>query len=150
MDTMMHERMDNAVPLWQRIVAGTGVIWYAFGLYQFWLGFSMDTPEAVSAGIITPAHAAAIEGTPFLIWLAFAMASGTGLAGAVLLFKGSAFAKTAFAVSLVSAAIYYGWIYFLSDNGAGRPFEETIIAMVVGTVTLFFFLLSAHKSRANT
>jgi len=68
MTTTMMMREENKVPLWLRIVAVIGVVWYAFGLMQFWFGFSMDTAAAVDAGVITANHRAAIDVTPALIW----------------------------------------------------------------------------------
>ncbi len=102
----------------------------------------MDTAAAVQSGTISAAHGAAIDQTPFAVWIAFALASGAGLVGSVLLFKQSSAAKTVFGLSLLCAAIYYLWVYGISGTGADRPFEEIIIAGVVGAVTLGFFLLS--------
>ena len=132
----------SSSPIWLKVAAVFGVVWYAFGLLQFWLGFSMDINAAVEIGAISAAHGAAIATTPGLIWLTFAIASLAGLIGSILLFARSARAKTAFAVSLLSAAIYYAWIYGLSGSGADRPSEEGVIACVVGGVTLAFLLLS--------
>mmetsp|Transcript_22991 Transcript_22991/g.38812 ORF Transcript_22991/g.38812 Transcript_22991/m.38812 type:complete len:147 (+) Transcript_22991:623-1063(+) len=129
-------------PMWLKVAGAVGVIWYAFGLLQFWLGFSMNVGAAVEAGAISAAHGAAITGTPGLIWLAFAVASAAGLVGSALLIGGSAMSKLMFGLSLVSAAIYYAWVYGISGTGADRPAEELIIGGVVGAVTLGFFLLS--------
>lgn len=135
-----------AFPKWLKLVASIGAVWYAFGLLQFWLGYSLDTTAAVASGAITQAHAAAIDGTPLLIWLAFAMASAAGLLGAILLFSGSALAKRVFAFSALSALAYYVWIYAISGTGADRPSEEGIIALVVVAVTLGFVALSRRMT----
>lgn len=135
-------RNEMKTPIWLRAIAGLGIVWYGFGLLQFWLGYTMDTGAAVYAGLITTEHRAAIDGTPFVIWASFAIASFAGLIGAVFLFAQSVKSKTLFATSLISAALYYSWVYALSGTGADRPSEEMIIAGVVGAVTLGFFLLS--------
>jgi len=132
--------------MWLKIVAAIGVAWYAFGLMQFWLGFSMDISAAVETGAISAAHGAAIAGTPLAVWLAFALASAAGMVGAALLFVRSGKARLAFAVSLGAAAIYYGWVYGVSGTGTDRPFEELIIAGVVGIVTLAYYLLSRRAT----
>ncbi len=135
--------MDKSTtPLWLRIAAILGVVWYAFGLMQFWLGYTLNTASAVEQGAITAAHGAAIEGTPQLVWLAFAIASAAGLTGAALLFMRAPAAKAVFGLSLLSAALYYLWVYGISGTGADRPSEEIIIAAVVCAVTLGYFLLS--------
>ncbi|WP_367276761.1 hypothetical protein [uncultured Roseobacter sp.] len=102
----------------------------------------MDTTAAAQSGVITAAHSAAIDATPLLIWLAFALASGAGVAGSVFLFSGSAGAQQAFGVSLAAAGIYYAWVYAFSGSGAHRPSEEAVIAIIVVSVTMGFLLLS--------
>lgn len=129
-----------------KISAVVGVVWYAFGLLQFWLGYAMDTGAAIKVGAITPEHAAAIDSTPVLVWLSFALASGAGLIGAALLFLGSAQAKPAFLVSLMSATIYYVWVYGLSGTGGARPSEELVIAGFVIMVTIIFNMISRRAT----
>ena len=149
MNTLASSNVGTKAPLWLKIVAGIGVIWYGYGLLQCWMGFTMDTAAAVGSGAMTAAHAAAIEGTLLLIWIAFALASGAGLFGAVMLFGRSSSAKTAFAISLLSAIVYYLWVYGLSGTGADRPSEETIISVVVVAVTLAFLLLSIRMTKSS-
>lgn len=137
---------DDTAPVWLKLFAAIGIVWYAFGLVQFWLGYSMDTASAIAQGAMTPAHAAAVDATPELIWLAFALASVAGVAGASLLFVRSAHARAVFAVSLGAAALYYLWVYGLSGTGADRPAEELIIACVVGAITFGFYMVSRRMT----
>ena len=143
--TMVLDKRINA-PTWLKMAAAIGVLWYAYGLLQFFLAYSMEPSAAVAAGDITAAHGAAILQTPMFVWLCFAIASGAGLLGSFLMFSRSSAAKPAFAISLASATIYYGWIYLVSGTGADRPSEELIIAGVVIFVTLSFFVLSLRKT----
>ncbi|WP_298857820.1 hypothetical protein [uncultured Sulfitobacter sp.] len=143
MNTATHA---HPAPTWIKAAASIGVVWYAFGLFQFWLGFSTDTAAAVDAGKITTAHGAAIDATPLVIWLAFAAASAAGLIGSALLFGGSPAARTLFALSLISAALYYIWIYVISGTGADRPTEEIYVAAMVVAVTLGFNFLSRRMT----
>lgn len=136
----------NATPIWLRIVAVVGIIWYAFGLLQFWLGYSMDINAAVSAGQITSAHGEAIAATPILVWLAFALASLCGLIGSFFLFSKNVKATSAFAISLISALIYYAWVYGISGTASARPTEEIYIAITVLLVTFIFLILSRKLS----
>ncbi len=137
--------LRRSLPVWLKAIAGLGVVWYAFGLLQMWLGFTLDTAAAESAGAITSAHRAAIDTTPMLIWACFALASGAGLVGAALLFVGSRRAFGAFAVSLASAVVFYAWIYGLSGTGGARPSEEAGIAVVVVAVTLGLTWLASRR-----
>lgn len=138
------EKVDDNTgsPHWVRIAAVFGVVWYAFGLMQCWNGYSMNTQLAIGSGEISAAHGAAIDATPLLIWVAFAIASVAGLIGAVYLFLGFPGAKQIFALSLAAAVLYYFWVYVLSGTGADRPSVELIIAGIVGAVTFAFYLLS--------
>ncbi|MBU2983382.1 hypothetical protein KO498_16370 [Lentibacter algarum] len=129
-------------PAWLKVIAALGVVWYAFGLLQMWLGVTLDTGVAVAAGQMTAGHAAAHAGVPGFVWASFAVASGAGLVGAALLFMGRGAAFAAFAISLISAAVYYGYIYVISGTASARPTEEAIIAVVVVSVTIGFTLLS--------
>ncbi|MGB7243713.1 MAG: hypothetical protein WBC93_16720 [Sulfitobacter sp.] len=146
MDTSATMKTSTDAPKWLKIIAIIGIVWYAFGLLQFWLGYSMETLAASEAGAITAAHAAAIDGTPLLIWVAFAVASGAGLLGSILLFAESSNAKLVFALSVVSAAIYYVWVYVISGTGGDRPSEEIFIAVVVVAVTLGLLFLSRRMT----
>ena len=137
----------NATPgKFIRIAALIGAIWYAFGLVQFWSAYSMDPSAAIASGAITPAHGSAIAATPFMIWMAFALASAAGLLGSLLLLTGSGKATMTFAVSLISALVYYAWVYGLSGTGADRPQEEIFIAVTVVAVTAIFLGLSRKFS----
>jgi len=128
-------------PIWVKTISILGIIWYAFGLLQFWLAYSMDTTAAATTGTITPALAS----TPTLIWLTFALASGAGLLGTACLLLGSRRATLMFALSAISAILYYLWVYALSGSGADRPNEELPIAAVVIAVTLAFLYLSKRR-----
>lgn len=122
---------------WAVALGLLGAVWYGFGLVQMGLGITLDTEAAAAAGVMTAEHAGAVNGTPAVIWLAFALASGAGLVGAVLLVLGKP-AYGVFCASLAAAAVYYLWVYGLSGTGAARPVEEAIIGAVVVAVTLAF------------
>lgn len=145
MNDATYSNPSPTFPTWLKVFSAIGVIWYAFGLMQFFVSYTMVTAGGAAAaaeGNITQAHAAAIDETPFFIWVAFALASAAGLIGSVLLFLGKPAAKITFGLSLLSAAAYYLWVYGLSGTGADRPSEEMIIGLVVVAVTSLFFALS--------
>ena len=122
---------------WAVALSLLGAVWYGFGLVQMGLGVTLDTEAAVAAGAMTAEHAGAVNGTPALIWLVFALASGAGLVGAVLLVLGKP-AYGMFCSSLSAAVVYYLWVYGLSGTGVARPVEEAVIGAVVITVTMAF------------
>ncbi|MEH6832457.1 MAG: hypothetical protein V7661_16610 [Sulfitobacter sp.] len=146
MTTSAIEQYPTSPPIWLKVAATLGMVWYAFGLLQFWLGYSTNVDAAVASGAMTAAHGDALATTPALIWLAYAVASAAGLIGSALLFVSAHRARAMFAVSLVSAAVYYIWVYALSGTGADRPTQEVFIAITVITVTLGFALLSRRMT----
>lgn len=107
--------------MWTRIVAPIAGLWYAFGLSQAVMGYLADAAAA-----------------PMLIWVAYAVACGAGIVGAAALFFNPAKASAAFAVSLVAAVIYFGWLYTFGTP-AGEDYG--IGAMVMG-ITLILMLVT--------
>lgn len=103
-------------PLWARIVAPVASIWYAFGLSQAAMAFAADATAA-----------------PMLIWLAYGLACVAGLVGSVALFFGAARAPLVFGISLLSAVIYFGWLFTL---GAPAGEDYGIGAMVVAVTAI--------------
>ena len=110
-----------AIPNWTRIVAPIAALWYAFGLSQAIMAFTADTAAA-----------------PMVIWVAYFLACGAGIVASAALFFSSARAFTIFAISLVSAVVFYIWLF---GFGAPLPEDYGIGAMVLG-VTLTLTLLS--------
>lgn len=113
--------ITTTLPRWPRIVAPLAAIWYAFGLFQ-----------AVSAYVADAASA------PVAIWIAYAAACVAGIIGSAALFFAPAPAPLAFAISLVAAALYFGWLFVF-----GAPLGEDygIGAMVIA-VTLVLLMAS--------
>ena len=108
-------------PRWTRIAAPVAALWYAFGLSQAVIGYIADAASA-----------------PLLIWGAYGLACVAGLVGSGALFFQPAKASMAFAVSFVSAAAYFGWV-FVFGTPAG---EDYGIGAVVLAVTLALWMAS--------
>ena len=108
-------------PRWTRSVAPLAALWYTFGLSQAIIGFVADAAAA-----------------PLPIWLAYAVACAAGIVGAAALWFQPSRAFPAFAVSLVAAITYFGWLFaFGAVSG-----EDYGIGMMVIGVTLLLTLLS--------
>lgn len=134
--------------MWVKVAAVFGIIWYAFGLFQFWSGYSLDIPAAVESGAISPEYGAAVADTPLIVWIGFALASLAGLIGSVQILRRSNSAQLSFIVSLIALAVYFGWNYIVSGTAADRPFADLIVTGVVTLVTLAFFALSLRVAKA--
>lgn len=108
-------------PGWTRIAAPLAALWYAFGLSQAIMAFTSDAAAA-----------------PLLIWVAYFAACGAGMIASAALFFAPARAFTIFAISLVSAVVFYIWLF---GFGAPLPEDYGIGVMVMG-VTLALTLLT--------
>lgn len=105
--------MTTAVfPRWTRIVAPIAALWYAFGLSQAVLGYLTNAASA-----------------PLLIWAAYALACAAGIIGAAALWFQPQSSARAFVLSLISAVIYFGWLF---SFGAASGEDYGIGAMVIG------------------
>ena len=108
-------------PRWTRIVAPIASIWYAFGLSQAIIGYMTDPSMA-----------------PMAIWAAYFIACIAGIVGSAALFFSPHKAFPIFALSLLSAVVFYIWLF---GFGAPNPEDYGIGAMVMG-VTLVLTMLT--------
>jgi hypothetical protein len=108
-------------PRWTSIIAPVAALWYAFGLSQAVVGFLAGAAAA-----------------PMVIWAAYALACIAGMVGSAALFFTPSRASAAFAVSLVAAVIYFGWL-FAFGTPAG---EDYGVGAMVMTVNLILMLVT--------
>ena len=71
-------------PLWYWATAGAGLIWNAYGTWQFGLSLTATTQSLVASGL-TPEQAQVMTTYPAWMTLAFALGVLGGLVGSVLL-----------------------------------------------------------------
>lgn len=130
----------NNQPKWVTTLGALGVVWYAGGIFQCWRAYtlSINTDVAIAAGKISQDYGTALSATPTLVWFSFLIASATGLIGAALLAIKLPKAKVAFTISVISALIYYTWIYGISGFGSVYPIKELYIGIVVVAITVSF------------
>ncbi len=116
-------------PAWLTATAGLGVLWNAYGAWQFAGSFS-QTPASLMAAGMTPAQAALYLSLPGWISVAFAVGVFGGLAGSAALLMRRAFALPIFAVSLAGYALLFaGDAYY--GVFAGIPAQLVILSVVV-------------------
>lgn len=139
-----NKQIQLSQPIWLTALAGSGLFWYAYGLYQCWNLYtaSQATSQGIQADAFTTDHLNALQAFPTLIWIAFAIASLAGLIGTALLVVKNLKAKIALALSTISGATYYLWIYVLSEDASKFPEQDIFIAITVMTVTLCFLAIS--------
>jgi hypothetical protein len=117
------------MPAWLGVASALGILWNAYGVYQFAGSFTPSGQAAMTAGM-TAAQAALYLSLPAWISVVFAVGVFGGLAGSVLLARKRRAARTVLAASLVG----YG-LLFAGDayHGvfAAIPAQLGILAIVV-------------------
>ena len=128
----MNGKMVRAVPGWFLAVAVLAVLWEAFGCYMY-LSLSLTEP-----GARAPEYA----GVASWEWGVFAVAVWSGLIGAVGLLLRKPWATPALLLSLIAAAVQYG--YAAVQRGiAGDKLAIPISVLVVG----FILVIIASRAR---
>lgn len=98
---------------WLQAAAAFGVLWNAYGVFQFVTSFS-QTPETLKEAGMTELQAATYLSLPIWVDAAFAAGVGGGLLGSVFLLTRNVIALRVFMFSLLGyvllfiADVYYG------------------------------------------
>lgn len=138
-------QFQKPVPGTFRIVSILAVIWMLFGCLSY-LGHVTMSAETIAS--LPPGQAEMMRTTPAWVYGLFAIATWSGLAGAVLLFFKRRIAVPLLLLSLVAAVAQFASIYLLYDalrltGTAGVIFPVLIIALG------FFFWTYARSAAAN-
>ena len=137
----MQQSIETAkTPLWFWLVAGLGLVWNIYGVYQF-TGTLRSTPESLQAMGLTTEQAQVYSSYPWWMTVAFAIGVFGGTAGCIgLLFKKRA-ATQIFLASLVGyIVLYIGDITEGVFAALGSP--QIIVLTVVVAIALGLFLFS--------
>jgi hypothetical protein len=131
----MNGKMDRAVPGWFWLVAGLAVLWEAFGCYMY-LSLSLAEPGARATEYVQMAS---------WEWGVFAVAVWSGLIGAVGLLLRRAWATPALLLSLIAAAVQYGY----TALQRGIPGDKLAIPISVLVVGVALVIISSRARRAG-
>jgi hypothetical protein len=129
MHTLAIESSATRVPTWLWAAAAVGIIWNAYGLYQFAGSFTASGQAAMTAGM-TAAQATLYLSLPVWISVAFGIGVAGGLVGSILLGMRRSASRSLFVTSFVgylmlfSGDTYYGVF-------AAIPAQLAILAVVV-------------------
>ena len=93
-------------PVWFWLVAGLGLIWNVYGVYQF-AGTLRSTPESLQAMGMTAAQAQVYSSYPWWMTVAFAIGVLGGTAGCVALLMKNRTATPIFVASLAGYIVLY-------------------------------------------
>lgn len=133
-------------PIWLWLAGGLGVLWNAYGLYQFIASFWQTKSSLMAVGM-TASQADLYLSLPGWISVAFAVGVLGGLAGSVALLIKSRRAVAIFGVALAgyimlfSGDVYYGVF-------ANIPTQLVILTIVVAIAAALFWV-SIYAKRQN-
>ena len=129
MQTLTAGPPASRVPIWQRATAIFGILWNAFGVYQFANSFTEAGRAAMTASM-TPAQAQAYASLPGWVSVVFAVGVIGGLLGTIALALNRRIAVPV----LVASFIAYG-LLFAGDmvHGVfdGAPDQLIVLSFVV-------------------
>jgi hypothetical protein len=134
-------------PLWYWATAGVGLIWNAYGTWQFALSLTA-TPESLIASGLTPEQAQVMTTYPAWMTLAFALGVLGGLVGSVLLLLRK---RAALPILVASTAAYI--VLYIGDitqgvfAAMGAP-QVIILTLVVAIAAGLLALAARAKSTA--
>ena len=140
--------MDGSTrpPAWYWIVAVLALLWEATGCFFYVVQVRMGPAELAQ---LPPAQAEAFAAMATWQWAAFATAVWVGLAGAIGLLLRRRWASLAFWISLIAAAIQYGYTFFATPLLERMPADEAlplpITIIVLGLVFVWFAGFAANK-----
>ena len=133
-------------PPWYWVVSGLALVWMLFGVMALIADFMMD--EAALAQM-SEAQQQLYASRPQWLFVVYAVALFSGLAGAIGLLMRKAWAIPALAISLGAVVIQFGYTFLVMDAirllGAAAALTFPIVIFVIG-VALLWFAMHSRKS----
>jgi len=133
----MNNLIGARAPAWLRIVAGLGLLWNLFGVYNY----------LMTVGVVAGADAAAVSAMPAWVTGAFAVAVFGGALGCLGLLLLRSWSKLLLLVSLLGVLAMDLWMFVLSGLGGTMAVPElgVTIAVVLVAVLLVWLAYSADR-----
>jgi hypothetical protein len=146
----MSNSIETKTPVWFWLVSLLALVWYLFGVFQFYTSISMSVASLapmVEAGQMTQAYADFIVAMPIYIKVLFGTATIGGTLACIFLLLRKAGAKSLFIISLFGAILMYVFLYGFGTELDIIPSADFIIAGVVMLVTLLMIIFSSRMQR---
>ncbi len=146
MTALTLDARGNRAPAWFWAMAGFGVLWNIYGIYQFIGTLTPEGRSAMAAGM-TAAQAQIYFSLPTWMTAVFAIGVFGGLLGSLVLAARRIAALPVFAVSLAGyIALFAGDVYFGIFDA--MPGQFAILAFVVVVAVALLVTAWAARSRA--
>jgi hypothetical protein len=140
----MDQTSSTRPTIWYWIVSGLALLWMMFGVLAWVMDFMTD--KATAEGF-TEAQRQLYAARPGWIFVLYAIAIFSGLAGTIGLLMRKSWARTCFAISLAAVFLQFGYIFVVMDAvrllGPAQALPFPIVIFAIGCFLLWF----SHKSR---
>lgn len=146
----MNHSNEIKAPIWFWIVSLLALLWYLFGVFQFYTSVTMSATSLapmVESGQMTQAYADFIVAMPIWVKALFGVATLGGTVASILLLMRKRSAKTLFIISLCGAVLMYLLLYGFSGKLSIIPSSDFIVAGVVMVVTILMILFSGRMQK---
>ncbi len=133
-------------PTWYWIISGILFVWMLFGI----MAFAMDlmTDEAAVAQF-TEAQRQLYASRPSWLLAVYALATGSGLVGALGLLLRKAWARPALIVSFVTVCVQMGYTLFVLDAitllGAAAAVPFPLVICLIGAFAVWFATMAGKR-----
>lgn len=131
---------------WYWIVSGLAFAWMLFGVFAWFMDLMMD--ESMTAQM-SVSQRTLYEMRPQWIFVIYAIAIFSGLAGAVGLLLRKLWTITAFGISLVMVILQFGYTFIAMDAirllGAATALPFPVLILAIGAFLLWFSLYSRKR-----
>ncbi|WP_298672196.1 hypothetical protein [uncultured Sphingomonas sp.] len=134
------------VPMWFRIAALLLVIWGAGGVFSCVQQFRLGADAMGEATAYDRALHAALPG--WYNWV-YALAVGSGFAGAVALLLGKAVARPLYLISLIAVIAQFGYLFATTDIIAAKGVWVTYFPLAIVAITLIAVRLAGVARRSG-
>lgn len=121
----MGEATERAVPAWFRVVAIGALLFEAAGAFLFGNSLTLD-PATLPLD-----QRAVYDATPQWMTIAWAVAIGTGLIGAVGLIVRRRFAEPALLFSLIAVAVQFSGIFLVKQLRELTPEDHLLVPIAI-------------------
>lgn len=133
----MNEVIGARAPSWLRLVAGLGLVWNLFGVYQY----------LMTVGVVAGADAASVDAMPAWVTGAFAIAVFGGALGCLGLLLLKRWSKLLLLLSLLAVLAMNVWTFALSGMAGTMAGPELAVTCAVILIAILLAWLSHDADR---
>jgi hypothetical protein len=133
-----------ALPKWYWLVAVFGLLWMAFGCFNYLLLMTMSPAEIAQ---LPPAQQEVVNTAPVWVNALYAIAVWSGLGGAIGLVLRRAWARLLFLVSLAAVILQFGWIFTSTSQLAVEGPSAAAFPLIILLFGIFFVWFAGYAQK---